>query len=508
MRTFLRLVSLDIRKSLASQWLRYPVCFVVACALTVLAVLYAQYYYSVDASSPYVTAPFTLGDGIVNLFSGNSEYIPSDTAPYTPPVTWLTIMFLAIFTALDYPWNDLMHTGRQAIIMCGSRTTWWLSKCAWTVFSVALFLVSIGLGIAAGVLLTGGTLSLTVSEQVPLYLEFDPYALQEAPWSIGPLLVVFPRNALCAVPAATRARAYCAPLAKLRRRCRGALLVRLLYSCAFAWRIPHGCTKQRLRKHWFFPCGRHVLRPYHHRVGSCVRHALVQAHRPDIPEELMIHVRHLTKTIGRTTVLNDVTAVFANGHITGLQGINGSGKTMLIRALAGLIKPTSGTIAIDGERLWKDIALPPSIGALIENPSFLDAYTGFANLKMLASFRGRATDDDLQSILQTVGLDPGDKRKYRKYSLGMKQRLGIAAAVMEQPDVVLLDEPTNALDESGLAMLHDLVLAQKERGAVVVLASHDRDFLVSLADEVYEFSEGHIVAHRLCTSNEVEVDHA
>lgn len=222
----------------------------------------------------------------------------------------------------------------------------------------------------------------------------------------------------------------------------------------------------------------------------------------------MIHASHLTKTIGRTTVLNDVTAVFANGRIAGLQGINGSGKTMLIRALAGLIKPTSGAISIDGERLWKDIALPPSIGALIENPSFLDAYTGFANLKMLASFRGRATEDDLRNILQTVGLDPNDKRKYRKFSLGMKQRLGIAAAVMERPDIVLLDEPTNALDESGLAMLHDLVLAQKERGAVVVLASHDRDFLLSLADEVYEFSEGRIVAHRLCPRDGSEADHA
>lgn len=222
----------------------------------------------------------------------------------------------------------------------------------------------------------------------------------------------------------------------------------------------------------------------------------------------MIHANHLTKTIGRTTVLDDVTAVFANGRITGLQGINGSGKTMLIRAIAGLIKPTSGTITVDGQRLWKDIALPPSIGALIENPSFLDAYTGFVNLKMLASFRERATDTDLRSILQTVGLDPDDKRKYRKYSLGMKQRLGIAAAVMERPDVVLLDEPTNALDESGLAMLHDLIRAQRERGAVVVIASHDREFLLSLADEVYEFAEGHVAAHRMRTPTGWEESHA
>lgn len=210
----------------------------------------------------------------------------------------------------------------------------------------------------------------------------------------------------------------------------------------------------------------------------------------------MISVSDLTKVIGRTTVLDGVTAEFRNGAITGLQGINGSGKTMLIRALAGLIKPTKGVVAIDGQRLWKDIALPPSIGALIENPSFLDAYTGFANLKMLASFKKCASDSDIRAALQAVGLDPDDKRKYRKYSLGMKQRLGIAAAVMEKPDIVLLDEPTNALDESGLSMLRELVSKQKSRGAVVVIASHDRRFLLSLADELYEFSGGRVVGHK------------
>lgn len=198
MKIFLRLVSLDIRKSLASQWLRYAISFVVAFVLTILAVLYARYYYSIDASSPYATAPFTLGDGIINLFSGNSEYIPSGTEPYVPPVTWLTIVFLGIFTALDYPWSDLTRTGRQAILICGSRTLWWLSKCVWTVFNVAFFLIILGLGIAAGALITDGTLSFDVSEQVPLYLEFDPYALQEAPWDIVPLLAAFPAM-LCAL---------------------------------------------------------------------------------------------------------------------------------------------------------------------------------------------------------------------------------------------------------------------------------------------------------------------
>lgn len=208
----------------------------------------------------------------------------------------------------------------------------------------------------------------------------------------------------------------------------------------------------------------------------------------------MIQINGLTKTIGSATILSNVSLSMPEGSIIGLQGVNGSGKTMLIRSIAGLIKPTSGTITIDGETLWKDIPFPRSVGALIENPSFLPSYTGFENLKMLASFKDLIGENEIEEVIASVGLNPKDKRKYRKYSLGMKQRLGIAAAIMEKPDIVLLDEPTNALDESGVEILRHLILEQKARGATVVLASHDRLFLTSVADVIHHLENGKLTS--------------
>ena len=207
---------------------------------------------------------------------------------------------------------------------------------------------------------------------------------------------------------------------------------------------------------------------------------------------MKIEIQNLCKTIKKVPILQDITVTFESGKIYGLKGKNGSGKTMLMRAISGLIIPNSGTINIDGEILGKDISFPRSIGILIENPSFLGNYTGYKNLEMLASIQKRIGEDEIRETLAEVGLDPDDKRTYRKYSLGMKQRLGIAAAVMGEPDVVLLDEPTNALDETGLEMLREIVLMQKRRGAIVILASHDRFFLESLADKILVFEDGHI----------------
>lgn len=206
----------------------------------------------------------------------------------------------------------------------------------------------------------------------------------------------------------------------------------------------------------------------------------------------MIELCDISKEIGGYKVLSHITTSMLEGKITGFQGINGSGKTMLMRVIAGLVKPTSGKVIINGKCLGKDISMPESMGILIENPAFLDAYTGLQNLEMLASLKGLPDKETLQQTLAAVGLDPNDKRKYKKYSLGMKQRLGIAAAVMNEPEVVLLDEPTNALDEEGLIMLRRIILQQKERGATVVLASHDRAFLEPLADDMLVFREGRV----------------
>ena len=187
----------------------------------------------------------------------------------------------------------------------------------------------------------------------------------------------------------------------------------------------------------------------------------------------MIQIENMSKKIRGRTVLDGIDHTFRDGMTYGLKGINGSGKTMLMRAVGGLIYPTQGRVLIDGKELGKDVSFPESIGILIENPVFLDAYTGFGNLKLLASLNDRAGDEDIREILQKIGLDPDDTRKYRKYSLGMKQRLGIAAALMEKPKILLLDEPFNALDTDGVARFSRLIREEQERGTLILLACHE-----------------------------------
>ena len=203
-----------------------------------------------------------------------------------------------------------------------------------------------------------------------------------------------------------------------------------------------------------------------------------------------IQLTDVVKDIKGKRIIDHVSLQMESGKISGLKGVNGSGKTMLMRLIAGLITPTSGSILINGKRLGKEITFPESIGILIENPAFLDAYSGFDNLKMLASIQKKITDDHIRETLSLVGLDPYDKKKYRKYSLGMKQRLGIAAAVMEDPDIVILDEPTNALDSDGVAMLKDILKRQKERNALVVISCHDLDTLKEVSDEIFLMESG------------------
>ena len=165
---------------------------------------------------------------------------------------------------------------------------------------------------------------------------------------------------------------------------------------------------------------------------------------------------------------------------------------MLMRAISGLIRIRTGVVDINGEILGKDRTFPDSMGILIENPAFIDSYTGFKNLKVLASIRGKINDEQIKSVLEEVGLFPDDKRTYRKYSLGMKQRLGIAAAVMESPDIIILDEPINALDELGAKMVRTLLAKQKKRGAIIILACHDTEELKFLADVIYTISDGKV----------------
>mgnify|MGYP000807243905 FL=1 len=208
---------------------------------------------------------------------------------------------------------------------------------------------------------------------------------------------------------------------------------------------------------------------------------------------MYIKITDVNKTIKKAPILRDINLEFTGGKVYGLRGKNGSGKTMLMRAICGLITPDSGIIDIDGKILGKDISFPESIGVLIENPSFIGNYTGFKNLKVLASIQNRVSDEQIRKALKDIGLDSDDKRTYRKYSLGMKQKLGIAAAVMENPDIIILDEPINALDDVSVEKVHDILEEQKKRGAVIIIACHDKEELDQLSDEIIEISDGRII---------------
>lgn len=200
----------------------------------------------------------------------------------------------------------------------------------------------------------------------------------------------------------------------------------------------------------------------------------------------------VTKVIGKHKVIDQVSCTMQTGNITGLKGINGSGKTMMMRLIAGLIYPTEGQVIVDGKSVGKEISFPPSLGVMLESPSFLNPYSGYENLKLLAGINRRISTDEIEGALSRVGLLDNKDKAYKKYSLGMKQRLGIAAAIMEHPAVLLLDEPTNSLDESGVELVKQIVREEKDRGATVVLSCHDASVLEDLADEIIPIQGGKI----------------
>ncbi|MBE6864285.1 MAG: ABC transporter ATP-binding protein [Ruminococcus flavefaciens] len=213
---------------------------------------------------------------------------------------------------------------------------------------------------------------------------------------------------------------------------------------------------------------------------------------------MKIEIKNLTKVLGGNTVVDNVNITMESGTVYGLCGYNGCGKTMLMRLIAGLIIPTKGSVSYDGKTLGKQLDFPPSIGILIENPAFLDSRSGFDNLKLLASIKGKVDKKTIASSIRKVGLDPDDKKKFRKYSLGMKQRLGIASAIMESPDLIILDEPTNALDSNGVELTQKLIRKECERGALVIMTCHDREILENVCDVIYTIEHGKIIDERSC----------
>lgn len=208
---------------------------------------------------------------------------------------------------------------------------------------------------------------------------------------------------------------------------------------------------------------------------------------------MTIELEHVMKQIKGITVIDDVSLSLESGVIYGLRGVNGSGKTMLMRLIAGLIRPTRGWVKVNGQQLGKDISFPPEIGLLLENPAFLDGYTAAQNLRLIANIRGKVGEDRVREVLEQVGLKYEDKRKYRQFSLGMKQRLGIAGAVLEHPKLLLIDEPTNALDTDGVEMVQSVLREEKEQDALIVLACHDFSVLRSLSDKIFAIREGRVL---------------
>lgn len=201
-----------------------------------------------------------------------------------------------------------------------------------------------------------------------------------------------------------------------------------------------------------------------------------------------IRLKDVYKTMKGTQVLKGVNLTVEQGDIVGIRGINGSGKTMVLRAIAGLIR-VDGSVEIGGKKMEPG-ECPKDIGVLVEMPGFLPEFAGKKNLQLLGMLQEGVTEEDIEEAMNAVGLDPKDRRHYKKYSLGMKERLGIAQAILKKPKLILLDEPTNGIDSDGIQMLEELLRHLKEAGSTIVVTSHDRDFLDAVTSQCYEMKEG------------------
>lgn len=207
----------------------------------------------------------------------------------------------------------------------------------------------------------------------------------------------------------------------------------------------------------------------------------------------MIQLQNVTKRIKENTVLDNVSYTFKSGFVYGLYGQNGSGKTMLLRAISGLINLDSGSIFIDGEKLHDKIEFPPETGIVIENMELLPECSAKRNLQMLAKTKNIADEKDIIFSLERVGLDPDSEKKVKKFSLGMKQRLNIAQAIFENQKIILLDEPTNALDEEAVQFIYKIIREEKSRGATIIVATHHKEDLKEVCDVILKIAEGKIV---------------
>ena len=204
----------------------------------------------------------------------------------------------------------------------------------------------------------------------------------------------------------------------------------------------------------------------------------------------IIEISHVTKKYGAATVLNDVNISFEKGKIHGLIGRNGSGKTMLMKCICGFVPVTQGSVTVNGKKIGKDIDVPENLGAIIETPGFLNNYSGYNNLKFLAGINKKIGREQIREAISFVGLDPDSKKHVGRYSLGMRQRLGLAQAIMENPDILLLDEPMNGLDKHGVKEMRELFKSLAQQGKTIIMANHSADAIDVLCDTVCEMDLG------------------
>ncbi len=204
----------------------------------------------------------------------------------------------------------------------------------------------------------------------------------------------------------------------------------------------------------------------------------------------IININNLSLKIGKNIILTNINVSFENGKIHGLIGRNGSGKTMLMKCICGFIKPTDGTVFVADKQIGKDCDFPESVGIIIETPGFIPYYSGFKNLKLLADLKRKIGREQIKKVMEQVGLDPELKRHVKKYSLGMRQRLSLAQAIMEDPDLLILDEPMNGLDKDGVEDMRKYLLNLKEQGKTIIIASHSAEDIEILCDTVCEMDKG------------------
>ena len=209
-----------------------------------------------------------------------------------------------------------------------------------------------------------------------------------------------------------------------------------------------------------------------------------------MPQSAAISVQNVSKSFGDAVVLRDVYRDFEEGRVHGIVGNNGSGKTVLMKCICGFLPPTSGRILVRGRQVGRDMDFPDDTGIIIETPGFLPDLTGMKNLELLASLRRRVDREGIRDTVRRVGLDPDSKKPVGKYSLGMRQRLGIAQAIMENPSLLILDEPFNGLDKNGVAHMREVIKGLREQGKTIILASHNQMDIDELCDTVCEMDAG------------------